>query len=505
MNDTRQLWQRDIESVFHADHFDLDDWLTAGQIIPTLERDNETAGQEFCGQPLQDGFFSLYKGAPSFSDPTDRKLAPLADLMKRGMQTPEWSKLRENTIGQQVASAIGAQHYFQQVLKNLPEEVKEAVRQISQAQNDANGLQLQAEQMQALADLMRGIGNEAEATQAEMQAAGLTSRAELAQDVADSAMADFEQAMAQNEAQITATLNNAAEVAQDHAEATQQMVNAFSVAAGGDPSHVDPSVAEAAMRAMRFNPQLRDLAEMLGWAKRMVRGEWRKATKGNKNMVGYAPEPLNPARMAASELMAMNSAIPAVRLDFTRRMVENAVIHKQFDGDEKQGRGPLVLVRDESGSMSGQRHALAVALEWSLLEVARRDNRDFCSIPFSGEGQFKVWQAPAKGQADPKGLLAHLSHFFGGGTEPYGPINKALDLIEVQSLKADVLVITDGSFDQPAPDFLKRVNAVDAKIVTITIGGWGDAVAGLFSHKCVKVNDLVGERETLREAIAEVV
>lgn len=78
-------------------------------------------------------------------------------------------------------------------------------------------------------------------------------------------------------------------------------------------------------------------------------------------------------------------------------------------------------------------------------------------------------------------------------------------MIEAQSLKADVLVITDGSFDQPEPRFLERVKAVDAKIVTVAIGGWGDAVAGQFSHKYVKVNDLVGERETLREAIAEVV
>jgi uncharacterized protein with von Willebrand factor type A (vWA) domain len=272
------------------------------------------------------------------------------------------------------------------------------------------------------------------------------------------------------------------------------MVNAFSVAAGGDPSHVDPSMAQAAMQAMRNNPHLRDLAEMLGWAKRMVRGEWRKATKGNKSMTGYAPEPLNPARMAASELMAMNSTIPAVRLDFTRRMVENAVIHKQFDGDEKQGRGPLVLVRDESGSMSGKRHALAVALEWSLLEVARRDNRDFYSIPFSGEGQFNVWQAPAKGQADPKGLLAHLSHFYGGGTDIYPPVEKALDIISAYDLKSDILILTDGDFDNPSAEFLRRAKESDSKIVSVIIGG-NRGIAKQFSHTVVHVAELLGEKD----------
>ena len=40
--------------------------------------------------------------------------------------------------------------------------------------------------------------------------------------------------------------------------------------------------------------------------------------------------------------------------------------------------GPLVLVRDESGSMEGDPHATAVALEWALLEICRREGFDPC-------------------------------------------------------------------------------------------------------------------------------
>ena len=101
----------------------------------------------------------------------------------------------------------------------------------------------------------------------------------------------------------------------------------------------------------------------------------------------------------------------------------------------------IIVVRDESGSMAGAPHALAVALEWALLEIARRDRRAFYSIPFSGRGQFEVW---ADSGTSPHDLAAHLTHFYNGGTEPYGPLVAALETVQTVSdelQRADILVI----------------------------------------------------------------
>ena len=110
--------------------------------------------------------------------------------------------------------------------------------------------------------------------------------------------------------------------------------------------------------------------------------------------------------------------------------------------------------------MEGDPHATAVALGWALLEICRRDQRNSYSLPFSGSGQFHVWQAPRSGQPDPQGLLDHLAHFYNGGTEPYRPLLKALGLIADGNLRAHILIITDGAFDEPSDDFLKRVAEV---------------------------------------------
>jgi uncharacterized protein with von Willebrand factor type A (vWA) domain len=107
-------------------------------------------------------------------------------------------------------------------------------------------------------------------------------------------------------------------------------------------------------------------------------------------------------------------------------------------------------------------------------------------------------------------LEQHLSHFFGGGTEVYGPICAGLNEITEGDQKADVLVITDGDFAEPTDDFMAILKAAKIKrplkVVTVVIGGSrGEHQAAKFSDKVVNVGNFVGDRESLREAIAGVV
>ena len=50
------LWRDRIESVIDADRFDLDDWHTAQAALPQLRAQDESAGADFCGHPVQDAF-----------------------------------------------------------------------------------------------------------------------------------------------------------------------------------------------------------------------------------------------------------------------------------------------------------------------------------------------------------------------------------------------------------------------------------------------------------------
>ena len=515
------LWQSKIESVLAADRFDLQDWRSATETIPVVDAADQVAAREFCGHPVQDAFLTLFKTAPRLATPVPAGLEPLADLVRRGMETPQWARLRENTMGDLVGAGVGAAAFVEETLKALPDDAKKQAQEQSKAQHEADQIRDKAESLESLADLLRqqadakaesdpqaaaSFGEEAEAVS--QRACGLRQKADAAQRQADAACAAFQVKVDANAPQLAAALNAAAKQAGEKASDASSLARGFSLAAGGDPAHVDASTARAAMETLRANLNLKRLAEMLGWAKKMVRGEWRKSSHVRTEMVGYAVHDLRPETMAPVEWAALLAGDATLELDWLRRAADGAIRHRKFSGKEQQGRGPLVLVRDESGSMEGAPHALAVALEWALLEIARRDRREFYSVPFSGPGQYQVWQAPSPGRSDPDGLLAHLSHFYNGGTEPYSPLVTALELIERSRLRAGILILTDAAFNSPPDEFMRRLAELKQRqplrVVAVVIGG-DDAVAQEFADRVVSVEDLVRDREQLRGAVAEIV
>ena len=126
--------------------------------------------------------------------------------------------------------------------------------------------------------------------------------------------------------------------------------------------------------------------------------------------------------------------------------------------------------------VSGAPHALAVALEWALLEIAIRDKRLFYSIPFSGRDQYDVWVNNLWVKPNPQALADHLFLFYNGGTEPYDPLTKACEIVNQISdddQRADVLIITDGLFGEPSPELLESVKRARARSVQGGVGvGW---------------------------------
>lgn len=513
-----RLWRTGLESTLVADRFDLVDWRDASTAIPQIASINARAGREFCGHPVQDGFFSLFKRVPHLADPIPAGLEPLADLIRRGMETPQWERLRETSTGDLVASGVGAVAFVEEVLKSLPEEIKEQAREHAQASQRALEDQRKAQALQDLAEMLReraGQQNDGEAAALEAQAEAVSEQAselyaeaQAAQEQAAQALANYQAGAEANAPQIQAALNQAAAQAQAQAADASEAARGFALAAGGDPAHIDPATAREAMEALRRNPNLDRLAELLGWARRVARAEWRKSPRARTEMVGYRVHDLRPEGMAPVEWAGLLAGDKTLEADWMRRAADGGIRHRHFEGEQEQGKGPLVIVRDESGSMGGAAHALAVAVEWALLEIARRDGRDFYSIPFSGQGQYAVWQAPRSGQPDGASLLEHLAHFYGGGTEPYRPLAQAVNLVQGADLRADILLITDAVFAVPPREFLERLGQVrqqrPLRIETVVIGADNPA-ALTFSDRVTCVDDLLRDREQLRGAIGGVV
>ncbi len=533
-------WTQKIESVFGADLMDIRNYQAAKDALPQLY-DVETAlTAEYCGQPVQDGFLSLMKPNPKPNPTMPAKLKPLRDLMDLAMDTPQYQRLRANSVGNPISAGIGASAFMSEVFGRMPDEMTEAAKKTYEQQTEADEQQAAAEQQDKLADILDqwaedkrekasdladqmadaqnakafsdlqnqsaeanndAAKNEAQAEEHRERSRWNSELAEQASQEAAASYAQFEQSLDDNRAQLTAAANNAAGNADQDAQALNDFVKAFSLAAGGDPARIDPETVKQAMRVLATNPNLDDLADWLGWARRATDAAWRESDKGTTRFVGFKLQQVNPATVTAFERVSALGLFGQAAQDAHQlRAVERRVKHRRYEGNRPQNKGPLMLIADQSGSTAGAVQAFIKAIEFRLIEIARRDNRDFYSIPFSGAGQFHVYQAQT--QPDAEGLADHLSNMYGGGTEPYGPLNAALGIIEDQALEADILLLTDDQFALPRPEFLEELANMptQTKIVTIVIGGWANHAAEQFSDLVINITDLRKGKEQLQQA-----
>lgn len=179
------------------------------------------------------------------------------------------------------------------------------------------------------------------------------------------------------------------------------------------------------------------------------------------------------AALLPSELARLGH--PLLKLDALRRLVEQQSQCREWRSVEPEGRGPIMVVVDESGSMSGQPVETAKALALAMVLIARRQRRWVGLVAFSGgtTGRYLTLQP---GQTDEGPLLDWLEQFLGGGT--------CLDvpLVEMPQLwakmgapkgKTDVLMITDAEVncgDEMAANFNSWRKHAKARVVTMLVG-----------------------------------
>jgi uncharacterized protein with von Willebrand factor type A (vWA) domain len=154
------------------------------------------------------------------------------------------------------------------------------------------------------------------------------------------------------------------------------------------------------------------------------------------------------SRVLPAELLALGH--PLRRLDFLRRFVEGELAAYELRGNDRHGRGPLVVCLDGSGSMTGDRELWSKAVTLALVEIARRQNRKVRALVFSGPENpifpFELLQrGPGRKPVDLRQVIELAECFPGGGTDFEKPLRSAATtLSESRFQGGDVVFITDG-------------------------------------------------------------
>jgi uncharacterized protein with von Willebrand factor type A (vWA) domain len=164
-------------------------------------------------------------------------------------------------------------------------------------------------------------------------------------------------------------------------------------------------------------------------------------------------------RALPTELAAMRPG-SRLRMLTLARWADKRLQQYQLQGDEPQGRGPIVVLLDESGSMRGAPSLWAAAVALASLGIAARERRACTVVGFNGgiryivrlDAQGRGWRHDVRdhAQATRMGGAADVALHVAtsrpsGGTDFDAPLQCALGLEDgVLNERADLLLVTDG-------------------------------------------------------------
>lgn len=239
-------------------------------------------------------------------------------------------------------------------------------------------------------------------------------------------------------------------------EAKEEALAGILWALGGTP----PQKFEQAQELLG-KYDMKQFAEILGWVKRIVSGATRNSEGGNEVFTRYRTSGIN-EKILPTQLMGLIQG----DLGTLSAAADEALTTRVYSSKAPEGKGPVILLRDESGSMTiNDNHRKAQMFEVALAAAFHREGREMISIRWSTS-----MAAPfVYGEGD---LKAHMAGFLNGGTNPKPAMEAALILALEYVQGADLLVLSDAQFPSSylGDDLLSEFRAEQGRVWAVLFG-----------------------------------
>jgi uncharacterized protein with von Willebrand factor type A (vWA) domain len=383
-----------------------------------------------------------------------------AEIMGHYVVQDDFTKTRARTQGDDLMAAVATMAAHKRMI--------EEVARVVEDQPDPSQDQQQQQDAQQRIDDLRA---QAQANGGALDAA------------AKQALKDAIQQRNAAEAAIAATPapTGGAAVAQAMAADAKDAADTMSGMPGMGSHEVDrPSLDEAMelVEQVRSQPNLRLMLDLMGRLERDFRfSRARRVIEGRGEVVGVTVGN-DPEHILPDEFGLLTT--PETTLEFYRRYIDRSLLQFEVRGEERAGKGPLVVLRDSSGSMGKQvgelkRFEWAAALSLALMRVANREKRASMLVDFTSRTRVRA-EVPANGRLDVRTMLPLAGQVMSGGTDCDGALRLALERIRAAGRfdAADVVLITDGEdhFASEAEAVCRDLAALGVRIhgVAITNG-----------------------------------
>jgi uncharacterized protein with von Willebrand factor type A (vWA) domain len=363
-------------------------------------------------------------------------------IMPKLMLQDDHQHARNHTRDNPTMAAIATMAAVNALREALNEELAE---QAQEAQQYENHVQQVRDIMDQLGDLRADAKDLIDQGQPVPQSM-VDQIKQLVQDkrAAQAAAAQAAQQQSPISAQGLAAIEAAAQAAQEASKAAAGLPSFGSGLGQGEPVYESPEQALSIAQQWAENPNLRAMAELFGRLDKDIRFKRSKRVVGGQDEIVDIEFGDNLNRVLSDEFLLLSDE--DTEFDFLARFCDAELLQFTTVGEEHAGRGPIVMVVDGSGSMSGERNIWARAVAMCLLHIARLEKRDFAMVEFSGGRSVEQWVFPAKQALDAEQILTMCSHFFGGGTTPIVGVTAAVKIMDdaPEFKKADLVMVGDG-------------------------------------------------------------
>lgn len=428
--------------------YDAKDEFESISELPYMQKVSELTSK-YAPNLGEETFYGLYDPIAELEKDVDvpDSLKVEHQLINKAMQTSGWQDLRDSVSGDPLASMMGLSTFCNEIIANLPEDVKDDLEKNQQAQQQQQQAQQKADQ----------TNNDPNATP--QQKAAAQQALQQAQQNAQQALQQAMQGLGKSQAQMEAAAYHAVEKANKDMKETSEQMQALGCGTGKKPmTKKDIETIEKMKEMFKKNRRLKHLVDLVGSMKRVVSNEKKQSPFGRENIVSYKRREIDLDTIVPTELLGLCSPKGSpMRKMFLMKAADNALMHYEYEGEAAAGKGPMILLKDTSGSMDGDRFELATALEIAIVQQMVKEHRRCITIPFSGRGDYELFEV--KENPNFMDILDHASVNYGGGTEPYEPLEKAMEVIlqNQDFKKAGILIITDGEFFEPPETFMEKL------------------------------------------------
>ena len=225
---------------------------------------------------------------------------------------------------------------------------------------------------------------------------------------------------------------------------------------------------------LRSNPGFREVLRRAGRIHRLASDRRKVRTENAKSEVVDLERGGDLARILPSQLARLRH--PKLRVLALRDIVERQALQYRLQGKEPLGRGPIVVLLDESGSMHGEPAMWAHAVGIALVLQGSHEKRTVTVAGFNAhvtwamrveKGIAYTWTGPSRAAGwvqsgtTKDATLTLLSRGVSGGTEFDAPLNWSLDHGGCED-RADIVFVTDGQ-DRVGAATLARVAEAKTK------------------------------------------